>query len=60
MSCSVCDDYDIFNYMEIGVFSLILIFIVCLIVSEIIYMKKVVRLEKDVHDIKENLKFKNG
>lgn len=60
MGCSVCDEYDIFSYMEIGFVSLMLLLLVCLIISEFVYMRKVNRLEKEVNELKESVKTKEG
>jgi len=51
MNCS-CEGYDIFNYMEIGFCSLLLILLICLIINEIFYARKINRIEKDVEDLK--------
>jgi len=51
MTCECCLDYDIFNYMEIGFCSLLLIFLVMVIIIEFYYMKKVDRIEKDLDEL---------
>ncbi len=52
MSCS-CEGYDIFNYMEIGFCSLLLILLVILIINEIVYAKKINKIERDVKTLKK-------
>jgi len=52
MGCSVCDDYDIFNYMEIGFVALMLILLVALIINEIVYAKKINKIERELKRIK--------
>lgn len=59
MSCSVCDEYDIFSYMEVGFCSLMIVLVLCLIVTELFYMKKVNKLEKDMDRLKNVFGLKN-